>query len=169
VASYSDNAIQKQHNGEVVMAGINKVILVGNLGAKPEVKYASNGNAIANLSVATSESWTDKNTGQKQERTEWHRVSLFGKLAEIAGQYLDKGSKVYVEGKLQTRKWQDKEGQDRYTTEVVVSGFNGTLQMLDRRDDSGGGASAPSQSAPAQAAPKITPVANDDFEDDIPF
>ena len=106
------------------MAGINKVILVGNLGAKPEVKYASNGNAITNLSVATSESWTDKNTGQKQEKTEWHRVSLFGKLAEIAGQYLDKGSKVYVEGKLQTRKWQDKSGADRYTTEVVVSGFN---------------------------------------------
>ena len=151
------------------MAGINKVILVGNLGAKPEVKYASNGNAIANLSVATSESWTDKNTGQKQERTEWHRVSLFGKLAEIAGQYLDKGSKVYVEGKLQTRKWQDQNGQDRYTTEVVVSGFNGTLQMLDRRDDAGGSAPAPSQSAPSQAAPKITPVANDDFEDDIPF
>ena len=118
------------------MSGINKVILVGNLGAKPEVKYASNGNAISNLSVATSESWTDKSTGQKQERTEWHRVSLFGKLAEIAGQYLDKGSKVYVEGKLQTRKWQDQNGQDRYTTEVVVSGFNGTLQMLDRRNDS---------------------------------
>ena len=151
------------------MAGINKVILVGNLGAKPEVKYATNGNAIANLSVATSDSWTDKNTGQKQERTEWHKVSLFGKLAEIAGQYLDKGSKVYVEGKLQTRKWQDQNGQDRYTTEVVVSGFNGTLQMLDRRDGTGGNASAPSQSAPAQAAPTITPVANDDFEDDIPF
>ena len=151
------------------MAGINKVILVGNLGAKPEVKYATNGNAIANLSVATSDSWTDKNTGQKQERTEWHRVSLFGKLAEIAGQYLDKGSKVYVEGKLQTRKWQDQNGQDRYTTEVVVSGFNGTLQMLDRRDGTGGSAAAPSQSAPAQAAPTITPVANDDFEDDIPF
>jgi len=151
------------------MADINKVILVGNLGAKPEVKYASNGNAIANLSVATSDSWTDKNTGQKQERTEWHRVSLFGKLAEIAGQYLDKGSKVYVEGKLQTRKWQDQNGQDRYTTEVVVSGFNGTLQMLDRRDDMGGAPSAPRQSTPAQAAPTITPVANDDFEDDIPF
>ena len=151
------------------MAGINKVILVGNLGAKPEVKYASNGNAIANLSVATSDSWTDKNTGQKQERTEWHKVSLFGKLAEIAGQYLDKGSKVYIEGKLQTRKWQDQNGQDRYTTEVVVSGFNGTLQMLDRRDGTDGSASAPSQSAPAQAAPTITPVANDDFEDDIPF
>jgi single-strand DNA-binding protein len=153
------------------MAGINKVILVGNLGAKPEVKYASNGNAISNLSVATSESWTDKSTGQKQEKTEWHRVSLFGKIAEIAGQYLDKGSKVYVEGKLQTRKWQDQSGQDRYTTEVVVSGFNGTLQMLDRRDSAN--SEAPTQSIPtpesSQSAPTITPVAKDEFEDDIPF
>ena len=153
------------------MAGINKVILVGNLGAKPEVKYASNGNAISNLSVATSESWTDKSTGQKQERTEWHRVSLFGKLAEIAGQYLDKGSKVYVEGKLQTRKWQDQNGQDRYTTEVVVSGFNGTLQMLDRRDDSSTTAPAPSKDVAekGQSEPNITPVSKDEFEDDIPF
>ena len=151
------------------MAGINKVILVGNLGAKPEVKYASNGNAISNLSVATSESWTDKSTGQKQERTEWHRVSLFGKLAEIAGQYLDKGSKVYVEGKLQTRKWQDQNGQDRYTTEVVVSGFNGTLQMLDRRDDSS--SSTPSEDVTEKGPEKqsITPVSKDEFEDDIPF
>ncbi len=155
------------------MAGINKVILVGNLGAKPEIKYASNGNAISNLSVATSESWTDKSTGQKQERTEWHRVSLFGKVAEIAGQYLDKGSKVYVEGKLQTRKWQDQNGQDRYTTEVVISGYSGTLQMLDRRDDMN--SSAVSQQAQPQAqnsnqpAPAITPVASDEFEDDIPF
>jgi single-strand DNA-binding protein len=159
------------------MAGINKVILVGNLGQKPEVKFASNGNAIANLSVATSESWTDKNTGQKQEKTEWHRVSLFGKLAEIAGQYLDKGSKVYVEGKLQTRKWQDQSGADRYTTEVVVSGFNGTLQMLDRRD--GASASGAPQAGGQQAAPNasraqiptqdpITPVDNG-FDDDIPF
>ena len=153
------------------MAGINKVILVGNLGAKPEVKYASNGNAISNLSVATSESWTDKSTGQKQERTEWHRVSLFGKLAEIAGQYLDKGSKVYVEGKLQTRKWQDQNGQDRYTTEIVVSGFNGTLQMLDRRDDSSSSPPPPSEGVTAkdQAEPSITPVSKDEFEDDIPF
>ena len=154
------------------MAGINKVILVGNLGAKPEIKYASNGNAISNLSIATSESWTDKSTGQKQERTEWHRVSLFGKVAEIAGQYLDKGSKVYVEGKLQTRKWQDQNGQDRYTTEVVISGYSGTLQMLDRRDDMN--SNAPSQQSQPQSqsaptAPAITPVASDDFEDDIPF
>jgi len=151
------------------MAGINKVILVGNLGAKPEVKYASNGNAISNLSVATSESWTDKSTGQKQERTEWHRVSLFGKLAEIAGQYLDKGSKVYVEGKLQTRKWQDQSGQDRYTTEVVVSGFNGTLQMLDRRDDSSSSAPSEDVTVKDQTEPSITPVSKDEFEDDIPF
>ena len=155
------------------MAGINKVILVGNLGAKPEIKYASNGNAISNLSVATSESWTDKSTGQKQERTEWHRVSLFGKVAEIAGQYLDKGSKVYVEGKLQTRKWQDQNGQDRYTTEVVISGFSGTLQMLDRRDDMNSNApsqqSQPQAQNAPQAAPAITPVASDEFEDDIPF
>jgi single-strand DNA-binding protein len=156
------------------MAGINKVILVGNLGAKPEIKYASNGNAISNLSVATSESWTDKSTGQKQDRTEWHRVSLFGKVAEIAGQYLDKGSKVYVEGKLQTRKWQDQNGQDRYTTEVVVSGFNGTLQMLDRRDDMNSNAASQSSQLHSQATQEpapaaITPVAPDEFEDDIPF
>ena len=156
------------------MAGINKVILVGNLGAKPEIKYASNGNAISNLSVATSESWTDKSTGQKQDRTEWHRESLFGKVAEIAGQYLDKGSKVYVEGKLQTRKWQDQNGQDRYTTEVVVSGFSGTLQMLDRRDDMNSNSATQNPQPQSQAAPEpapaaITPVAPDEFEDDIPF
>ena len=151
------------------MAGINKVILVGNLGAKPEVKYASNGNAISNLSVATSESWTDKSTGQKQERTEWHRVSLFGKLAEIAGQYLDKGSKVYVEGKLQTRKYTDKNGIERWTTDVVVSGFNGTLQMLDRRDDSRSSPPSEDVTAKDQVEPSITPVSKDEFEDDIPF
>ena len=111
---------------------------------------------------------------KNQERTEWHRVSLFGKVAEIAGQYLDKGSKVYVEGKLQTRKWQDQSGQDRYTTEVVISGFSGTLQMLDRRDDSNSSMQSQSQSTPqpaqnAQQAPSITPVAQDEFEDDIPF
>jgi single-strand DNA-binding protein len=151
------------------MAGINKVILVGNLGAKPEVKYASNGNAISNLSVATSESWTDKSTGQKQERTEWHRVSLFGKLAEIAGQYLDKGSKVYVEGKLQTRKYTDKDGIERWTTDIVVSGFNGTLQMLDRRDDSSSSAPSEDVTEKSKPEPSITPVSKDEFEDDIPF
>jgi single-strand DNA-binding protein len=146
------------------MAGINKVILVGNLGREPEVKYASNGNAIANLAIATSESWKDKNTGEKVEKTEWHRVSVFGKLAEIAGQYLHKGSKVYVEGQLKTRKWQDKEGNDRYTTEINISGFNGVLQMLDGRSDP----NKPSQ-VPVVHEP-ITPVASDDaFNDDIPF
>ena len=159
------------------MAGINKVILVGNLGAKPELKYGASGNAVTNLSVATSDSWTDKNTGQKQERTEWHRVSLFGKLAEVAAQYTDKGSKVYVEGKLQTTKYTDNAGIEKYSTSVVVGGFNGVFQMLDRRDDSN--MNTPSESstntpmeAPtqnAQSAPKITPVAKDEFEDDIPF
>jgi single-strand DNA-binding protein len=147
------------------MAGINKVILVGNLGQKPEVKFASNGNAIANISVATSESWTDKNTGEKQEKTEWHKVSLFGKVAEVAGQYLDKGAKVYVEGKLQTRKWQAKDGTDRYTTEVVVSGFNGTLQMLDRRDGDTAGRAGGVGKAPSQATPPV----DNSFDDDIPF
>jgi len=110
--------------------GVNKVILVGTLGRDPEIKYAANGNAIANLSVVTSEQWNDKATGQKQEKTEWHRVVIFGKLAEIAGQYLTKGSQVYLEGKLQTRKWQDQNtGQDRYSTEVVLD-FNGVMQML---------------------------------------
>ncbi len=113
------------------MRGVNKVILVGTLGRDPEMKYAANGNAIATFSVATSEQWNDKSTGQKQEKTEWHRVVIFGKLAEIAGQYLTKGSQVYLEGKLQTRKWQDQNtGQDRYSTEVVLSGFDGTMQML---------------------------------------
>ncbi len=109
--------------------GINKVILVGTLGRDPEVRYAANGNAIANLSVATSEQWNDRQTGQRQERTEWHRVVLFGKLAEIAAQYLRKGQQVYLEGKLQTRKWTDQNGMDRYTTEVVVD-QRGTMQML---------------------------------------
>ncbi|WP_029406766.1 single-stranded DNA-binding protein [Thiomicrorhabdus sp. Milos-T2] len=123
------------------MRGVNKVILVGTLGADPEVKYAANGNAIANLSVATSDEWNDKNTGQKQQKTEWHRVSMFGKLAEIAGQYLKKGSQVYLEGKLQTRKWQDQNGQDRYTTEVVLSGFEGKMEMLGGGNRQGGDAS----------------------------
>ncbi len=118
-------------------SGVNKVILVGNLGNDPEVRYTPNGSGVANLSIATGESWIDKNTNQKQERTEWHRVVLFGKLADIAGQYLKKGSKVYIEGKLQTRKWQDQQGQDRYTTEIVVDGFDGVMQMLDSRGEGG--------------------------------
>ena len=158
--------------------GINKVILVGNLGNDPEVRYANNGSAIANLSVATSESWKDKNTGDQVEKTEWHRVVMFNRLGEIAGEYLKKGSKVYIEGKLQTRKWQDQSGQDRYTTEIVAN----EMQMLDSRGDSnmgGGGYQAPQQqSAPQQqqSAPQqqqqsapAAPQPSNDFDDDIPF
>lgn len=153
--------------------GINKVILVGTLGRDPEVKYAANGNAIANLSVATSDQWMDKNSGQRQEKTEWHRVVIFGKLADVAGQYLKKGSLVYLEGKLQTRKWQDTNtGQDRYSTEVVLSGFDGKMEMLggggqrgDVAFDNGGQAQqpqnfsqqAPQQQAPQQRAPQSAP------------
>ncbi len=113
--------------------GVNKVILVGNLGQDPEVRYLPNGGAVANITIATSESWRDKATGEQREKTEWHRVSLFGKLAEVAGEYLRKGSQVYVEGQLQTRKWQDQQGQDRYTTEIVVQGYSGVMQMLGGR------------------------------------
>jgi len=119
--------------------GINKVILVGNLGQDPEIRYTADGRPIANFSIATSETWNDKNTGERREKTEWHRVVVFGKLAEICGQYLSKGRQVYIEGKLQTRKWQGQDGQDRYTTEVVVQGFGGTMQMLGNRGDGGGG------------------------------
>lgn len=180
------------------MAGINKVILVGNLGKDPDVRYTPDGKAVTNITIATSESWTDKNSGQKQEKTEWHRVVFFGPIAGIAGEYLKKGSKVYVEGKLQTRKWQDQSGQDRYTTEVVVSGFGGNMQMLDSRSggdtafnqDSGNQFNqnavpqqqqqAPQQNfqqnqsqaqptAPQkQAAAESQPFA-DEFDDDIPF
>ena len=111
--------------------GINKVILVGNIGQDPEIKYLPNGGAVANLTLATSDSYKDKNTGQEVEKTEWHRVCIFGKLAEICGEYVRKGSKLYIEGKLQTRKWQDQSGQDRYTTEIVLDPFNGVMQMLD--------------------------------------
>ncbi len=170
--------------------GINKVILVGNLGNDPEVRYSANGAAIANISIATSESWKDKNTGEQQERTEWHRVVMFNRLGEIAGEYLRKGSQVYIEGKLQTRKWQDQNGQDRYSTEVVAS----EMQMLGGRGEGGGGGQMRPQSnqgyqnqgggAPAQsggggfgggqannqgggAAPSAPPA--NDFDDDIPF
>lgn len=118
--------------------GVNKVIIVGNLGGDPEVKYMPSGDAVANLTVATSESWRDKTTGEQKEKTEWHRVAIFGKLAEIAGEYLRKGSQVYLEGQLQTRKWQDQQGNDRYSTEVVLQGFNGVMQMLGGKSDGGG-------------------------------
>ncbi|MHA1134722.1 MAG: single-stranded DNA-binding protein [Alphaproteobacteria bacterium] len=122
------------------MAGsVNKVILIGNLGADPEVRHTQDGRPIVNLRVATSDSWRDKNTGERREKTEWHRVVIFSEgLAKIAEQYLKKGSKVYLEGALQTRKWEDKSGQERYTTEVVLQGFNSTLTMLDGRRDGGG-------------------------------
>ncbi|WP_432454698.1 MULTISPECIES: single-stranded DNA-binding protein [unclassified Agarivorans] len=128
--------------------GINKVILVGNLGQDPEVRFMPNGGAVANITIATSESWRDKQTGEQKERTEWHRVVLFGKLAEVAGEYLRKGSQVYIEGQLQTRKWQDQNGQDRYSTEVVVQGFNGVMQMLGGRQ---GGQGQSMGGAPQQA------------------
>lgn len=146
--------------------GVNKVILIGNLGNEPEVKYLPSGDAVANVSLATSESWKDKKTGEAQERTEWHRVVFFGKLAEIVKQYLHKGSKVYIEGKLRTRKWQDKDGQDRYTTEIVVD-IGGSMQMLDGRpggDGAPAGGKSNGGSNPAPSAPSAAP-----FDDDIPF
>jgi len=147
--------------------GVNKVILIGNLGQDPEVRYMPNGGAVCNITVATSETWKDKNTGENQEKTEWHRVVMFRRLAEIAGEYLKKGSKVFIEGRLQTRKWQDQQGQDRYTTEIVAD----NMQMLDSRGgsaDFGGGAGARQQSAP-QSQPQSAAPADSGFEDDIPF
>ena len=154
--------------------GINKVMLIGNLGDDPETKFLPSGGAVTNVSLATSESWKDKQTGQMQERTEWHRVVFFNKLAEIAGEYLKKGSKVYVEGSLRTRKWQGQDGQDRYTTEIVVS----DMQMLDGRGDgASGGQSRPQGYAAPASAPAAAPAAaaggyaapSGDFDDDIPF
>lgn len=152
--------------------GVNKVILIGNLGRDPEIRYMPNGQAVANITIATSESWKDKNTGEQQEKTEWHRVVFFRRLAEIAGEYLKKGSKVYIEGKLQTRKWQDNQGQDKYTTEIIAN----EMQMLDSRGEGGGsdfGSGASSDTGqsnePAQATPQQAPVAAGDFDDDIPF
>ncbi|HEX9810585.1 MAG TPA: single-stranded DNA-binding protein [Burkholderiales bacterium] len=151
--------------------GVNKVILVGNLGRDPEVRYSPNGQAVANVTIATSESWKDKTSGEKQERTEWHRIVFFGRLAEIAGEYLKKGAQIYVEGRLQTRKWQDKDGHDRYTTEIVAN----DMQMLGSR----GGAGMPSEpatesapagsSAPSTARSGAKATAGADFDDDIPF
>ncbi len=176
--------------------GVNKVILVGNLGQDPEVRYMPNGGAVTNITLATSESWRDKQTGENKEITEWHRVVLFGKLAEVAGEYLRKGSQVYIEGQLRTRKWQDQGGQDRYTTEVVVN-VGGTMQMLGGRQGGNGGAPAGGQGnnnnngwgQPQQpqggnqfsgggSAPAARPQQNSapasseppmDFDDDIPF
>lgn len=154
--------------------GVNKVILVGNLGQDPEVRYLPNGGAVANITLATSESWRDKQTGENKEVTEWHRVVLFGKLAEVAGEYLRKGSQVYIEGQLRTRKWQDQGGQERYTTEVTVN-VGGTMQMLGGKQEGGqGNRPQPNQKQrPQQQAWPSTPPANNeppmDFDDDIPF
>jgi single-strand DNA-binding protein len=159
------------------MASVNKVILVGNLGRDPETRYMPDGGAITNISIATTSTWKDK-SGEKQEATEWHRVAFFGKLAEIAGEYLKKGSQVYVEGKLRTRKWQDKDGQDKYTTEVIAD----AMQMLGSRSGMGGGdnggseyarssggGGAPASAARPAGAAKGGATKFDDFEDDIPF
>lgn len=148
------------------MAGsVNKVILVGNLGQDPDIRQTNDGRKIANLTLATSESWKDRNTGERKERTEWHRVVIFSEgLAKIAEQYLKKGSKVYLEGQLQTRKWQDQSGADRYTTEVVLTGFHGTLTMLDsRKDGSGAGDYQDQGYEPGAYEP------DDDFGDSVPF
>ncbi|MBC9130677.1 single-stranded DNA-binding protein [Frischella sp. Ac13] len=147
--------------------GINKVILVGNLGQDPEVRYMPNGSAVANFSVATSESWKDKQTGETRDRTEWHRVVVFGKLAEIAGEYVKKGTQVYLEGQLQTRKWQDQAGIDRYTTEVVINPIGGTLQILgSRSDDSNQQQSQQPINRPVPQPQNEPPM---DFDDNIPF
>ncbi|MWB92395.1 single-stranded DNA-binding protein [Pseudomonas aeruginosa] len=137
--------------------GVNKVILVGNVGGDPETRYMPNGNAVTNITLATSESWKDKQTGQQQERTEWHRVVFFGRLAEIAGEYLRKGSQVYVEGSLRTRKWQGQDGQDRYTTEIVVD-INGNMQLLGGRPGGSAGDSADDNVTGNAAAPMEAPA-----------
>lgn len=152
--------------------GINKVILVGNCGGDPETRYLPNGNAVTNVTLATSETWKDKQSGETKEKTEWHRVVFFGKLAEIAGEYMGKGSQCYIEGKLQTREW-EKDGVKRYTTEIVVDSMNGVLQLLGGKKDggsSGGGQPAQRQQPrPAQQAAPASGPASDDFDDDIPF
>jgi single-strand DNA-binding protein len=146
--------------------GVNKVILVGHLGKDPEVRYAPSGQAIANVTIATSDSWKDKNTGEKQERTEWHRVVFFSRLAEIVGEYLKKGSQVYVEGRLQTRKWQDKDGNDRYTTEIVAN----EMQMLGSRQGGGMPSEDFNQDNSSASKPAATASAGaGEFDDDIPF
>ena len=144
--------------------GVNKVILVGNLGQDPETRYMPSGSAVTNLRIATSEQWKDKQTGERQEKTEWHSVAMFGRLAEVAAEYLRKGSQVYIEGSLQTRKWQDKQGNDRYTTEIKAR----DMQMLGGR----GGSAAMTSEPPARGMvepPQGAPGGGDDFDDDIPF
>ena len=153
--------------------GINKAIIVGNLGRDPEVRYTANGNAIANITVATTESWKDKQSGERQEKTEWHRVVFFGRLAEVAGEYLKKGAQVYIEGRLQTRKWEDKSGQERYTTEIVAN----EMQMLGSRgdgasrdsDDDYSGATRSATDSSGGGASGGASGGDPDLDDDIPF
>ena len=140
--------------------GVNKVIIIGNLGADPEVRYLPSGSAVTNIRVATSEGWKDKQTGENQERTEWHRIVFFNRLAEIASEYLRKGSKVYIEGSLRTNKWQDQSGNDRYSTEIIAN----SMQMLDAKGGSAGGVAPMPESASAEE-----PAMTADFDDDIPF
>lgn len=147
------------------MASVNKVILIGNLGADPETRYLPSGDAVTNIRIATTENWKDK-SGEKQEHTEWHRISFFGRQAEVAGEYLKKGSPVYIEGRIRTRKWQDKEGQDRYSTEIVAD----RMQLLGGRGDGGGMREAPAGGGGAAKAPaKKSGGSFDDMDDDIPF
>ncbi len=153
---------------EIIMArGINKVILIGNLGADPETRHTAGGSAVTNLSLATSESWLDKSSGERKEQTEWHKVVMFARLAEIAGEYLRKGSKVYVEGRLQTRKWQDRDGNDRWTTEIVAN----EMQMLDGRDSGGsvGDNRSPGYGNDSDAGSSRSGGPGGNIEDDIPF
>lgn len=153
--------------------GINKVILIGNLGQDPEVRYMPGGNAVTSITLATSDTWRDKQTGEQRERTEWHRVVFMGMLAEVAGKHLKKGSQVYVEGKLQTRKWQDQSGQERYTTEVLVDSFTGVMQMLGGSGQSGGGkqqgASSQQRSTPQPARAPANNEPPIEYDDDLPF
>ena len=168
------------------MASVNKVILVGNLGNDPEVKYMPSGGAVANISIATTDTWTDKSSGQKQERTEWHRVVFFNRQAEVIGEYMRKGSQIYIEGRLQTRKWQDQSGQDRWTTEIVAQNFQflggrqgasegGSYNSAPAMGGSQGGSNQPNTNTPQKSAPQSAsapqqaPSNLDDFEDDIPF
>lgn len=155
--------------------GLNKVMLIGNLGADPEIRHSSDGSAIANLSVGVSEKWRDKSTGEQKQKTEWAKVVLFGKLAEVAGEYLRKGSQVYIEGQLRTRKWTDQSGQEKYTTEIVV-GMNGVMQMLGGKQEANqqkqGGSGQPQQPKPQQHSKPASPgqsVPPTNFDDDIPF
>ena len=171
------------------MAGVNKVIIVGNVGKDPETRFLPNGGAVTNLTIATSESWKDKQTGEQKEKTEWHRVVIFGKLAEIASEYVKKGSKLYIEGALQTRKWTNQQGQDQYTTEIVLQGFNGVMQMLDGKPAETKAKQQPQQApqknfqqaqegfakqqAPQQTGGFHNPPQQQepsiDFDDDLPF